>query len=51
MEQIAKLRKVSPKLRREHLQNCLDTALGKNDEEGVEAIKRVLRRKAVRRRW
>ena len=51
LEQLAKIKACAPKLRDEHLRNCLGRARGRGDEKGVDAIKRILRREAIRRRW
>ena len=48
---LASLKKTAPEYRRKHLQQCLVKAMDNNNEKAIEAIKNILRREAIRKRW
>ena len=50
-ERLTNLKKIAPDLRSQHLRECLDDAIDKQDEVAINAIKRILRTEAICRRW
>ena len=50
-QKLEELRPQAPKLRKQHLDDCLKEATEEEDTERIQAIKRVLEREAARKRW
>jgi len=51
IQTLAALKKKAPELRQKQLQQCLDNATEKGNSKAIEAIKNILQREAIRKRW